>query len=158
MSESYGLRELFDRWEQVWHEGRYDLIHECVAPVYVRHDESGTRTLTREEYATEIAADRKTRPNSRFVVYDHELANYLAWFRFTLMWNDKTTGESRTRAGMQLYRVDGGKLVETWLTLLSVGSAWQDVGRQDRWTSKRGTVRHAMKRLDFLYDLAFDIQ
>ena len=60
-----------------------------------------------------------------------------AWFLFTLMWNDASTGEKRTRAGMQLYRIEGGKLAETWLTLRSLGSAWPDVARQERWTSKR---------------------
>jgi hypothetical protein len=26
MSEEAMVRDLFDRWERVWHEGRYDLI------------------------------------------------------------------------------------------------------------------------------------
>jgi hypothetical protein len=47
----------------VWHEGRYDLVAECVAHVYTRHDESGTRRVTPEEYAAEIAAARRERPN-----------------------------------------------------------------------------------------------
>jgi hypothetical protein len=45
------VRDLLDRWEQVWHEGRYDLIPSCVASHYIRHDEKGDRTLTRDEYA-----------------------------------------------------------------------------------------------------------
>jgi hypothetical protein len=46
MSEETVLRELFDRWERVWHEGKYDLIAECVQPNYIRHDEQGDRTIT----------------------------------------------------------------------------------------------------------------
>jgi len=42
------MRDLFDRWERVWHEGQYDLIPICVAPTYIRHDEKGDRTVTRE--------------------------------------------------------------------------------------------------------------
>src|SRR5580700_4475067 len=49
------LRELFDRWERVWHEGQYDLISECIPLNYIRHDELGDRTVTREAYAAEIA-------------------------------------------------------------------------------------------------------
>ena len=47
MSES-SLRDLFERWEQVWHQGKYDLIAECVLPNYIRHDEAGNRTVVRE--------------------------------------------------------------------------------------------------------------
>jgi hypothetical protein len=71
MSEESVVRDLFDRWKRVWHEGQYDLAAECVAQVYTRH------------------------------VYDHEIAGDRAWFRFTLMWTDASTGETRTRTGMQ---------------------------------------------------------
>jgi hypothetical protein len=55
MSEKTILRDLFDRWERVWHEGQYDLISSCIPPNYIRHDEAGDRTVTREAYAAEIA-------------------------------------------------------------------------------------------------------
>jgi hypothetical protein len=69
-------------------------------------------------------------------VYNNEIAGDRAWFRFNLTWTDPSTSETRTRAGMQLYRVEGGKLAETWLTLLKLGSAWPDTAGQERWTSK----------------------
>jgi hypothetical protein len=69
-------------------------------------------------------------------VYDHDIVGDRAWFRFTLKWTDASTGETRTRAGMQVYRVERGKLAETWLTLLKPGSAWPDAGGQEHWTSK----------------------
>jgi hypothetical protein len=31
MSNESAMRDLFDRWERVWHEGQYDLIPSCVA-------------------------------------------------------------------------------------------------------------------------------
>jgi hypothetical protein len=40
MLEEKTMRDLFDRWERVWHEGQYDLIAQCVKPNYIRHDES----------------------------------------------------------------------------------------------------------------------
>lgn len=102
-----------------------------------RHDESGTRPVTPEDYAAEVAAARQERPNTRFVVYDHDIAADRAWFRFTLKWTDPSTSETRTRAGMQAYRVEGGKLAETWLLLQKLGSAWPDAAGQEHWTSKR---------------------
>jgi hypothetical protein len=134
MSDVSILRDLFDRWERVWHQGQYDLIPGCVGQVYIRHDEAGDRTVTREAYATEIAKTRQERPDTRFVVYDHTLEGDRAWFRFTLKWTDPDTGETRTRAGMQVYRIEAGKLAETWLMFQQPGSAWTDAVAQEHWT------------------------
>jgi hypothetical protein len=95
--------------------------------------------VTPAEYAAELEAAHKARPNTRIVVYDHEFTADRAWFRFNLVWDDASTGEKRSRAGMQSYRIGGGKLAETWLSVLPLGSAWPDVRRQERWTSKRQT-------------------
>jgi hypothetical protein len=135
MSESGALRELFDRWERVWHEGRYDLIADCVAPHYIRHDEVGDRVVTREAYAAELAKLRQDRPDVRIMVYDHTLQGSRAWYRFTMKWTDQTTGEVRSRAGMQIYHVEEGKLLETWVMLQPPDSAWSDPVAQEHWTS-----------------------
>jgi hypothetical protein len=134
---------LFDRWERVWHEGQYDLIAGCVQPNYIRHDEAGDRTVTRDAYAAEIATARQDRPNNRFVVYDHEITADRAGFRFTLMWNDAATREPRTRAGLQVYRIEDGKLAETWLTLLKLG--WHGPIRLGRSTG-RASARDRLLR------------
>jgi SnoaL-like polyketide cyclase len=130
-------RDLFDRWEQVWHDGRYDLVPSCVADAYFRHDENGTRTVTPQSYAAELAKLRDERPNIRILVYDHAFEANRAWFRFTFKWSDPTTGAPITRAGMQSYRIEGGKLAETWIALLPPVSVWPDLVAQDTWTRKR---------------------
>jgi hypothetical protein len=135
MSEDSVLRDLFDRWERVWHEGQYDLVPDCVEPHYIRHDEAGDRTVTREAYAMELAALRQDRPDMRIVVYDHMLKGNRAWYRFTMRWTDQASGEVRTRAGLQAYRLEGGRLAETWVTLQPLGSAWKDPAAQASWTS-----------------------
>jgi SnoaL-like domain len=129
------MRELFDRWERVWHEGQYDLIPVCVGSHYIRHDEQGDRTVPREAYAAELAGVHNDRPGIRVVVYDHSFTDDRAWFRFTFQWPDPKTGEKRSRAGMQSYRIEGGKLAETWIALQPLGSAWGDAVAQEHWTS-----------------------
>jgi hypothetical protein len=135
MSEETTLRDLFDRWEQVWRDGDYDLVAQCVQPKYIRHDEAGDRVITREAYAAEIAATRKERPDIRVVVYDHSFSRNRAWFRFASRWTDPKTGEARSRAGMQSYRIEGGKLAETWLMLRPLGPAWTDAVAPEHWNS-----------------------
>jgi SnoaL-like polyketide cyclase len=136
MSEQPMMSDLFDRWERVWHEGQYDLVPSCVAEHYIRHDEGGDRTVTREAYAAEIAKTRQERPDIRVVVYDHSFEGDRAWFRFAFKWTDPNTGEPRSRAGMQSYRIEAGKLAETWLVLQPLGSAWSDAVAQEHWTSQ----------------------
>ncbi len=77
------------------------------------------------------------RPDARIVVYDHEITGGRAWFRFALRWTDATDGEIRTRVGMQVYRIEAGKLAETWLMLLPPGTEWPETVGQEHWTSKR---------------------
>jgi SnoaL-like domain len=127
--------DLFNRWERVWHEGQFDLVPSCVADHYIRHDENGDRTVTRAAYAAEIAKIREERPGIRVVVYDHSFAGDRAWFRFAFKWTDTKTHEPRSRAGMQSYRIEGGKLAETWLSMMPPGSAWSDAMAQQTWTS-----------------------
>lgn len=135
MTNNSELTDLFDRWEQVWHDGQYDFIPGCIPPNYIRHDEAGDRTVTRDAYASEIAKTRQERPHLQFVVYDHTFLGDRAWFRFTLKWTDAKTGETHTRAGMQIYRIEDGKLAETWLQFQPLGSAWTDAVAQEHWTS-----------------------
>jgi predicted SnoaL-like aldol condensation-catalyzing enzyme len=135
MADNTTMRDLFDRWEQVWVEGRFDLVPGCVAPTYLRHEQAGDRAVTRDAYAAELAQLLKDRPNIRVVVYDHTFQGERAWFRFAFTWRDKETGEARSQAGMQSYRTEGGKLVETWISLMPLGSGWSDRVAQEHWTS-----------------------
>lgn len=125
---------LFDRWERVWNQGQFDLVPSCVGDHYIRHDESGDRTVTREAYAAEIAKVQQERPGIRVIVYDHSFEGNRAWFRFAFKWNDPKTGEALSRAGMQSYRTQQGRLVETWLSMQPLGSTWPDAP-QEHWTS-----------------------
>jgi hypothetical protein len=99
---------LFDRWERVWHEGQFDLVPSCVGGHYLRHDESGDRTVTREAYATEITKVRQERPGIRVVVYDHSFKDNRAWFRFAFKWPDipspvrRAVGQACSPTGLKL--------------------------------------------------------
>jgi hypothetical protein len=77
---------------------------------------------------------QEDRPGIRVVVYDHSFEGNRAWFRFAFKWSDPKTGEPHSRAGMQSYRIESGKLVETWFALQPLGSTWTDTP-QAHWTS-----------------------
>ncbi|MGX9964672.1 ester cyclase [Roseomonas sp. F4] len=135
---------LFDRWERVWHGGEFDLIPSCVAPCYIRHDQLGDRAVTPESYAQELASVRTQRPGIRVRVYDHSFQGSRAWYRFEFRWNDPESGAPRSQAGLQSYRIEDGKLAETWISLLPVGSSWPDPVAQETWTSPPPTPTHSI--------------
>lgn len=135
MSDDTVMRDLFDRWERVWHEDRYELIPGCVAPAYLRHEAAGDRTVTPESYGPELKKLKADRPGVRVAVYDHLFQGNRAWFRFMFKWSDPKTGETLTQAGMQSYRTADGKLAETWIMLQPIGSKWPDPVAQEHWTS-----------------------
>lgn len=130
------MQELFKKWESVWHEARLDLVPECVSATYARHDEQGDRVVSREDYAAELVKVRAARLDIRVLVYEHDFSGNRAWFRFGFKWTDKDSGQPCSRAGIQLYRVEAGKLAETWVSLMPLGSAWPDAP-QDDWTAKK---------------------
>jgi len=63
--------DLFNRWEQVWNDGKFDMASSCVADSYIRHDPKGDRTVSRDAYTAEVAKIHEDRPGIRVVVYDH---------------------------------------------------------------------------------------
>jgi len=134
MSQDAAMIDLFNRWEQVWNEGKFDLVPSCVANAYIRHDPKGDRTVTRDAYAAEVASIHKDRPDIRVIVYDHSFSGDRAWFRFAFKWTDTKSGEAQTQAGMQVYRIADGKLAETWISFLPSGTVWTDAP-QAHWTS-----------------------
>lgn len=136
MADPSATRDLFARWERVWHERQNDLVSSCVADTYIRHDENGDRTVTRDEYAAELRQVHQGRPDIRVLIYDHTLTSDRAWFRFAFKWTDLSSGQQQSRAGMQAYRIEGGKLAETWIAMKPLGSTWDDKP-QDSWTSPK---------------------
>jgi hypothetical protein len=128
-------KELFDRWEKVWHHGRFDLVPDCVCHHYIRHDEKGDRVVTRDDYAAELKQLREDRPGIRVLVFDHAFEGDRAWYRFMFTWPDAATGKLQTRAGLQMYRLEDGRLAETWVSVEPLGSTWPDEEAQETWTS-----------------------
>ena len=121
------VRAIFDRWDEVWHHGKLELVSETVGPSYVRHGPRVTRTVTPEGYREEIAATRKKLPDIRFTIHDGAAQGDKAWLRWTMNATNAETGKPVTEAGLQVYRIANGRLVETWAATLSSQSILPEV-------------------------------
>jgi predicted ester cyclase len=118
---------LFVRWnDEAWHQGRLELVPQLAGPAYVRHEASGTRTVTAAQYAQEMAALRAAIPDVRFAVHDCFAEGDRIWTRWTLVGTAARTGAPIRRMGSQSYRVSQGRLVETWVTMVA-DAAWPEV-------------------------------
>ncbi|GJL93314.1 nuclear transport factor 2 family protein [Hyphococcus sp.] len=125
------IEALMDRWDiQVWREGRYELVPDCLNEQYIRHEQTGVRSgdriVTREAYTTEIKQLR-TLSDLNFEVHERSIVGDRVWTRFTMTWTDRQTGEPESRTGLQEYRIEYGKLAETWVMLSSAESRWPEM-------------------------------
>lgn len=108
--------------EEVWGNGRLELVPDLVAPEYVRHDQNGTRITTPDSYVQEIRLFRGM--NMVFDTHAIAIDENLLWTRWSA--NAQTPdGVEIVLKGMQVYRFADGKLAETWL-LSADGEAWPD--------------------------------
>jgi len=117
--------EVLRQWiEEVWHGGKLELVPSLVNSTYIRHGASGTRTVTPEQYALEIAALRQRFPDLRFTLHDRVIQNNMIWSRWSWRGTEATTGKAVTRSAIQIYRLESGKLAETWAASLPDGVGW----------------------------------
>ena len=119
------MTSVITRWtEEVWHQGKLDVVPELLGPTYVRHEPGGTQRLTPQQYARKIGAIRKRLPDFCFTEHDQVVFGDRYWMRWTYEGTDVESGEVVKRAGIQIYRFDQGKIVETWLVMSRPGSDW----------------------------------
>jgi predicted ester cyclase len=127
--EGEALLAVLEAWNtEVWQEGNLERVADLVGPSYLRHQATGTRTVTPEEYAAEIGQIRGAMPDIRFHLHDCAAIGDRVWTRWTMEGTDQRTGQSIQRMGMQIYRLVNGRLVETWSLALPSDGAWPERG------------------------------
>ncbi len=97
-----------------------------IADTYVRHEAGGTYTVTAGEYADRIRSLRERFTELRYAVHDTAVAGDRFWIRYTFRGGPDSTGPWPKRPGLQVYRLEDGKLAETWMLLMPEGMEWTD--------------------------------
>jgi len=111
-------------WGEVWDKGKYELVPELVAPTYTRHEPTGTRVVTREQYAENIKSLRNN--HAKFTVHALSADRDLIWVRWSLTFTDPKSSKEVQSRGMQVYRFEDGKLAETWFSITRGQGPWSD--------------------------------
>ena len=126
-AEAEAIPRLFARWiEDVWNQGRLDLVPELIGTEYIRHEGNETRTVTAAQYVEEIAATRRRLPDVRFIIHDCDAVGDRLWTRWTMVGTSAESGRVVHRMGTQVYRIAERRLVETWMVMLPIDASWPD--------------------------------
>ena len=135
-------KALLHRWYgEMWSQGKAELIPELAGPTYTRHEMSGTRTVTADEYRDQTAAFM-----NQITVCDLEYSLIAEGDKVCAIgsWRlvglpDDTSGEGKQWDWVQLFRAEHGKLVETWLSGIAMESSWGPA----TWASLEKTICEA---------------
>ena len=110
--EQRNIRTLMSWGIDVWEKGHLELVPELLAPEYIRHEGKGNRTVTPESYIKEIQAGRAK--GWKFDANAISVDGDLIWTRWTVHGKNED-GSPATGKGIQIYRLENGKIAETWV-------------------------------------------
>ena len=114
--------------EEVWGNGKLELVKQLVAPEYIRHDLMGDRVVTPEEYIEEIKEGLKFLGSGDYVGKTQAISakDDLVWVRSSGASTDPKVGNKGSIRSLQVYRFVNGKLAETWGIVINDQGPWPD--------------------------------
>ena len=105
------------RWyDDMWAKKDFALVPELAGPLYTRHETSGTRVISAEDYRDSLLAhtDADIRDLRYHLIAEGDRVVAIGSWTFNGdQWD-----------WVQAFRVEGGKLVETWLSGIGTTSNW----------------------------------
>ena len=117
MTTAEESKAVLRRWyDDMWAKKDFALVPELAGPLYTRHETSGTRVVTAEEYRDSLLglADAVIEDLRYHLVAEGDRVVAIGSWRFNgQQWD-----------WVQAFRVEDDKLVETWLSGIGVGSNW----------------------------------
>jgi predicted SnoaL-like aldol condensation-catalyzing enzyme len=106
------------RWyDEMWSRKDPELVTELAGPTYVRHEPGGTRSVSATEYQEQL---RGLMPHMDIRDLRYELV--AEGDRVVAIGSWQLNDSKQT--WVQCFRVEGGKLVETWLSGIAADTQW----------------------------------
>ena len=119
MSREDANKALLRRWyDEMWANLDFEKIPDLAGPNYTRHDVRGTRVVTAAEYRDELLPMKGQWEISDFHYFLMAEGDYVT-----------AIGTWKINASMQwdwvqTFRIEEGKLVETWLPAMATEGKW----------------------------------
>jgi predicted SnoaL-like aldol condensation-catalyzing enzyme len=110
-------------WDEVWAQGRLDVIDELFHEPYIRHNRNGNESLTLQQLKKSMVQYWRTLRDPKPVIEELAVVGDRVWTRLSVAGFD-TDGERRVVVSwLQVLRISDGKLAESW-TLTAPGVDW----------------------------------
>jgi len=109
MSVEEQNKAVLTRWyDEMWQKRKFkELMPELAGPEYTRHEPDGTRVVTNDQYAEEL-----TKLSERFPPYEAKYDLIADQDKVAVVGTMKM--EKNLMHWVQIFRLEKGKLVETW--------------------------------------------
>lgn len=118
MSTTDETRRVLQRWyDDMWFARNWELVPELAGPVYTRHETGGTSQVRAEDYQAIVRSvcESMTITDGRYrlIADGDRVAAIGSWKLDGTQWD-----------WVQAFRVENGKIVETWLSGVGTESNW----------------------------------
>lgn len=114
--------------EGVWNEGTFEVISDLVAPEYANHVPGMPSVEGPEGYEREWRMIRTAFPDIDHVIHDSIVGDETVVFRWSATGTHEgdcsgiePTGREMHLQGIEIYRFENGKLIESWATVDLLG-------------------------------------
>ena len=105
-------------WDEVWRDNDVAVIDEVVADRYVRHNSSGTVSLTREQLKAEFVQYQRALHSPVTAVDSWASEGDVIFVRATIRGVNIETERSQVMTWMASYRFEGDRISEGWIATL----------------------------------------
>jgi len=112
-------------FEEVWNQGKLDVIDEIFATDYVGHTAGSPDILGPEDLKQYVTMTCTTFPDLKITVEDQIAEGDKVVTRWTATGTHKPTGVQATWTGISFFRIAGGKIVERWKSMDTLGMMQQ---------------------------------
>lgn len=124
MTAHFDSPALFTRWTgDVLGRGELELVPALVADTYFQHTQEGNSNLSAGELADAMAREAVAAPGQRHIIDDFAVLPGWIWLRYRVA-QGEGSAEQVAFSGLQLYRVEAGKLAEGWGARTAPGVDW----------------------------------
>ena len=107
-------KSVFRRFVDVWANGDFSQLDQVVAKNYIGHVSSGDRTY--DGLMARIVTFRVRYPDVQFSIEDQIVDGDKVATRLTARGTQQPTGKATTLMGLNISRMERGKITEEWAT------------------------------------------
>ena len=121
MADGEASKAVLRRWyDEMWAKKNFDLVPEIAGPTYTRHDVVGNRSVTAEEYRDQLkqsSSDWEISDFHYFLMAEGDFVTAIGSWKINgaMQWD-----------WVQSFRVEKGKIVETWLPAMATDGKWSE--------------------------------